>query len=106
MYQYIHTLTNTTRVSPLDTWKLSDLNIRPQTSQQVTLGFFKNLENGLEASVEGYYKWSQDVLDFKTGAQILLNEAIETEVIQGDGKAYGVEFLLKSLFDGFTGFLK
>jgi len=105
MYQYIHTLTNTTTVSPLDTWKLSDLNIRPQTSQQVTLGFFKNLEDGLEASVEGYYKWSQDVLDFKTGAQILLNESIETEVIQGDGKAYGVEFLLKKTQGKLNGWL-
>jgi hypothetical protein len=105
MYQYIHTLTNTTTVSPLDTWKLSDLNIRPQTSQQVTLGFFKNLADGLEASVEGYYKWSQDVLDFKTGAQILLNEAIETEVIQGDGKAYGVEFLLKKTEGKLNGWL-
>jgi hypothetical protein len=105
MYQYIHTLTNTTTVSPLDTWKLSDLNIRPQTSQQVTLGFFKNLQDGLEASVEGYYKWSQDVLDFKTGAQILLNESIETEVIQGDGKAYGVEFLLKKTKGRLNGWL-
>ena len=105
MYQYIHTLTNTTTVSPLDTWKLSDLNIRPQTSQQVTLGFFKNLDNGLEASIEGYYKWSQDVLDFKTGAQILLNESIETEVIQGDGKAYGVEFLLKKTQGRLNGWL-
>ena len=105
MYQYIHTLTNTTTVSPLDTWKLSDLNIRPQTSRQVTLGFFKNLENGLEASVEGYYKWSRDVLDFKTGAQVLLNEAIETEVIQGDGKAYGVEFLLQKTQGRLNGWL-
>ena len=105
MYQYIHTLTNTTTVSPIDTWKLSDPNIRPQTSQQVTLGFFKNLEDGLEASIEGYYKWSQDVLDFKTGAQILLNDAIETEVIQGDGKAYGVEFLLKKTKGRLNGWL-
>jgi hypothetical protein len=105
MYQYIHTLTNTTTVSPLDTWKLSDLNIRPQTSQQVTLGFFKNIEGGVEASVEGYYKWSQDVLDFKTGAQVLLNDAIETEVIQGDGKAYGVEFLLKKTNGKLNGWL-
>jgi hypothetical protein len=106
MYQYIHTLTNTTSVSPIDTWKLSDLNIRPQTSQQVTLGFFKNLNEGMyEVSLEGYYKWAQDVLDFKTGAQILLNDAIETEVIQGDGKAYGVELLLKKTIGRLNGWL-
>ena len=106
MYQYIHTLTNTTTVSPIDTWKLSDLNIRPQTSQQVTLGLFRNLEEGaFEVSVEGFYKWAQDVLDFKTGAQILLNDAIETEVIQGDGRAYGVEFLFKKTQGRLNGWL-
>lgn len=106
MYQYIHTLSNTTTVSPIDTWKLSDLNIRPQTSQQVTLGFFRNLQEGeFEVSVEGFYKWAQDVLDFKTGAQVLLNDAIETEVIQGDGKAYGVEFLLKKTQGKLNGWL-
>ena len=96
MYQFIHTLSNTTTVSPIDTWKLSDANIRPQTSQQISLGIFKNLnEQMFELSLEGFYKLSQDVLDFKTGAQVLLNPAIEQEVIQGDGKAYGVEFLIR-----------
>ncbi|NAS13064.1 TonB-dependent receptor [Poritiphilus flavus] len=96
MYQYIHTLSNTTTVSPIDTWKLSDSNIKPQTSQQATLGFFKNFEDDMfEVSLEGFYKRSQDVLDFKTGAQLLLNQQIETEVLQGDGRAYGVEFLLR-----------
>jgi len=96
MYQYIHTLSNTTTVSPIDTWKLSDYNIRPQRSRQVSLGLFKNIdEASYELSLEGYYKWSEDVLDFKAGARLLLNEQVETEVVQGDGRAYGVEFLLR-----------
>ncbi len=96
MYQYIHTLSNTTTVSPIDTWKLSDYNIRPQRSRQVSLGIFQNIDDAMvELSLEGYYKWSRDVLDFKTGAQLLLNEEVETEVLQGDGRAYGVEFLLR-----------
>lgn len=96
MYQYIHTLSNTTTVSPIDTWKLSDYNIRPQRSRQVSLGIFKNIDDaGYELSLEGYYKWSEDVLDFKAGARLLLNEQVETEVVQGDGRAYGVEFLLR-----------
>ncbi|MBW8242785.1 TonB-dependent receptor [Muricauda oceani] len=95
-YQFIHTLSNNTTVSPIDTWKLSDLNIKPQKGYQVTLGFFKNFkENMYELSLEGYYKRMEDVLDFKTGADLLLNENVETEVLQGQGKAYGVEFLLK-----------
>ena len=96
MYQYIHTLSNTTTVSPIDTWKLSDYNIRPQRSRQVSLGLFKNVdEASYELSLEGYYKWSEDVLDFKSGARLLLNEQVETEVIQGEGRAYGLEFLVR-----------
>ncbi|GMN09619.1 carboxypeptidase-like regulatory domain-containing protein [Croceitalea sp. MTPC9] len=96
MIQYIHRLTNNTTVSPIDTWKLSDLNIRPQRGNQFSLGFYKNFDGDTyELSLEGYYKRSDDILDFKTGAQLLLNENIETEVIQGDGKSYGAEFLIR-----------
>lgn len=95
-YQFIHTLTNNTTVSPIDTWKLSDLNIEPQTGYQASLGFYKNFnDNMYEISVEGYYKRMDNVLDFKTGADLFLNEHVETEVLQGEGKAYGVEFLIK-----------
>jgi len=105
-YQFIHTLSNNTTVSPIDTWKLSDLNIRPQKGYQATLGFFKNLnENMYELSLEGYYKRMDDVLDFKTGADLLLNENVETEVLQGQGKAYGVEFLLKKNKGDLNGWL-
>jgi len=105
-YQFIHTLSNNTTVSPIDTWKLSDLNIRPQKGYQATLGFFKNLnENMYELSLEGYYKHMDDVLDFKTGADLLLNENVETEVLQGQGKAYGVEFLAKKNKGNLNGWL-
>lgn len=108
MYQYIHTLSNTTTVSPIDTWKLSDSNIRPQKAHQYSLGLFKNLDdNNYEISLEGYYKKSKDILDFKTGARLLLNEQIETEVIQGQGRAYGVELLIrknKGRINGWLGY--
>src|SRR5690606_36819612 len=95
-YQYIHTLSNNTTSSPIDTWKLSDYNIKPARGTQYSLGLYKNFEeNTYEVSLEGYYKRSQDILDFKVGAQLLLNETIETEVLQGEGEAYGVELLLR-----------
>jgi hypothetical protein len=72
------------------------LNVKPQEAQQFSFGIFKNFSNSdLELSVEGYYKKSKNFLDYKVAAQILLNENIETELLQGDGKAYGIEFLLK-----------
>lgn len=93
--QYIHRLSNNVTVSPIDTWKLSDLNIKPQRGQQLSLGLFKNFESNIyEVSVEGFYKKANNILDFKTGAELLLNQNIETEVLQGEGKSYGLEFLL------------
>jgi hypothetical protein len=95
-YQYIHTLSNNTTASPTDTWKLSDLNIKPQSSEQISLGFYRNLnEDMYELSVEGYYKKLKNTLDYKTGAKLFLNKNIETKVLQGEGKSYGVEFLIK-----------
>ena len=105
-YQFIHTLSNNTTVSPIDTWKLSDLNIKPQTGYQASLGFYKNFkDNEYELSLEGYYKRMDKVLDFKTGADLFLNENVETEVLQGDGKAYGVELLLKKNSGRLNGWL-
>ncbi|MEM9076613.1 MAG: carboxypeptidase-like regulatory domain-containing protein [Bacteroidota bacterium] len=95
-FQYIHTLSNTTTVSPIDTWKLSDTNIEPAQAFQYSLGLYKNLQEDMyELSLEGYYKTSDNVLDFKVGADLLLNEEIEQEVLQGEGKAYGVELLMR-----------
>ena len=94
--QYIHQLTSNTTVSPTDVWKLSDINIKPQRGKQYSLGFFKNInKDGLELSLEGYYKTMSNILDYKTGADLTLNENIERELLQGKGQAYGVEFLLK-----------
>jgi len=95
-YQFIHTLTTNTTASPTDTWKLSDTNIKPQRADQFSFGLFKNINgNKYELSLESYYKLSDNILDYKVGADLLLNENIETEVLQGEGKAYGVEFLIK-----------
>ena len=95
-YQYIHTLSNNTTAAPTDTYKLSDYYIKPQRANQFGLGFFKNLdENIYEFSLEAYYKTSDNLLDYKTGADLFLNENIETEVLQGEGEAYGIEFLIR-----------
>ena len=95
-FQYIHLLSNNTTQSPTDTWKLSDLNVKPQSGQQFSLGLFKKTDyQNLEVSVEGYYKKSNNILDYKVGANLLLNENLETELLQGEGKSYGVELLLR-----------
>ena len=96
MRQYIHKVSNTMVMSPTDTWKLSDMYIEPQTGMQYSLGFYKNFNGGdLEASVEGYYKTLDNYLDYRSGAQLLMNDHLETEVLPTEGRAYGVEFMLK-----------
>jgi hypothetical protein len=94
--QYIHLLSNTTAIAPTDIWKLSDPNIKPQYGDQVSLGIYKNFSsNTVETSIEVYYKRLHDYLDYRSGANLVLNHHIETDVLSTHGKAYGVEFLIK-----------
>lgn len=94
--QYIHLLSNNTTEAPTDTWKLSDFNIGPQKAHQFALGLYKNVDDkNLVISLEAYYKIMKDILDYKIGSQLSLNENIEQDLLIGEGKAYGVEFLLK-----------
>jgi hypothetical protein len=105
-YQYIHLLSSNTTQSPTDTWKLSDLNVKPQSAQQFSLGLYKNLKDDIyEVSVEGYYKKSKNILDYKVGAELLLNQNIETQLLQGEGKAYGIEFLIKKSIGRLNGWI-
>lgn len=94
MRQYLQMLSNTTAISPTDIWKLSDQYIQPLLGDQLSLGYYKNLK-AWEISVEVYYKQMQNFLDYKGGAELILNHHIETDVINADGKAYGAEFLIK-----------
>ena len=94
--QYIHMLSNTIAISPTDIWKLSDPYIKPQQGNQISLGWYKNFRsNTIEASLEVYYKGLKNYLDYKSGAELVLNPHIETEVFNTIGKAYGVELLVK-----------
>ena len=106
IYQFIHSLSNNTTASPIDTWRISSNHLKPQGSQQFSIGVFNNQpERGLELSLEGFYKRQENLVDFKTGAQLFLNEYIETDVLQGEGEAYGVEFLLRKKKGRHSGWL-
>ncbi len=104
--QYLQMLTNTAAISPTDVWKLSDPNIKPQIGDQVALGYYKNFRNNtIEFSVEGYYKVTQNSLDYKSGAVLILNSHIETDILNAHGKAYGIEFLLKKMSGKVNGWI-
>ena len=96
MRQYIHKVSNSTVMSPTDTWKLSDISILPQTGTQYVAGAFRNfLNNTLETSLEVYYKTMNNYLDYRGGAELLMNPHLETEVAGVKGRAYGVEMMIK-----------
>ena len=104
--QYIHMLSNSAAISPTDTWKLSDTHIRPQIGDQLSLGYYRNLQqNSIELSIEAYYKNIIDIVDYKGGAKLLLNDKIETDLINGSGKSYGLEFFLKKKFGKLNGWV-
>jgi hypothetical protein len=96
MHQYIHKVSNTSIVSPTDTWKLSDPNIKPQKGWQVAAGIYHETKNKkYELSAEVYYKHIDDYLNYRNSAVLLMNPHLETDVISTKGKAYGVELQVK-----------
>lgn len=106
MEQFIHLLSNTTTISPTDIWKLSDPNIKPQNGYQISLGFYHNFKaNVFETSIETYYKQTNNYLDYRSGADLVLNHHIETDVIATKGHAYGVEVLIKKNAGKLNGWL-
>ena len=96
--QYIHLLSNTTASVPLDIWTPSTNNIDPQQADQFAVGYFRNFKDNLyELSFETYYKKFYNLIDYVDGADLVLNEFVEGQVLTGDGRAYGSELQLKKV---------
>jgi len=96
MRQYLFMLSNTVTISPTDQWKLSDYYIDPQSSYQYTGGIYHIFPKlGLSSSVELYYKYSKDIVEYKDGADFITSPLTETVVLQGLQSAYGIEFMLQ-----------
>ena len=94
--QYLHLLSNSTSISPTDTWKLSDYYLKPQIGDQLALGFYKMLINSsYETSAEVYYKEIKNMVDFKGGTNLIMNENSEEDIVTVKGKAYGLELILR-----------
>lgn len=106
MAQYLHLITNTQSPTPLDVWAPSDNFLKPQTSNQVALGYFKNLkDNDYSLEVETFYKTIDNRLDYIDGADLIANRAIEQVVLNGEARAYGLEVLFRKNVGKFNGYL-
>lgn len=96
MSQYLHIVSNTAASTPLDIYTPVTNNIKPLIADQITLGYFRNFkENMFETSAEIYYKALQNQLDYVDNAELLLNKYLESDLVQGKGRAYGLEVYLK-----------
>lgn len=105
-YQYMHMLSNSTSSQPNDIWVPSSNNIKPLIADQVALGYFKNLyDNKYSFSIEGYYKHLENQLDYKDHASLFLNEDIESQLLFGEGIAYGAELQIKKNGGKLTGWV-
>jgi hypothetical protein len=94
--QYLHLLSNSTSISPSDTWKLSDYYLKPQIGDQFAVGFYKMLFKGsYETSAELYYKEIKNMTDFKGGTSLIMDRNIEKDIVNVKGKAYGLELVFK-----------
>ena len=104
--QYMHLISNSTATSPIDVWMPSSPNIKPQSAHQTSVGYFRNLmDNAVELSGELFYKYMNDVVDYKDHASIIMNAQLEGELRRGVGKSYGAELMVRKNTGKFTGWL-
>ncbi len=106
MFQYMHLASNSTATFPLDLWFMSNPNVKPQYTDQVALGYFRNFrKNTIETSIELYYKKLYDIIDFKDHAMLAANPRIEGELRRGSADAYGLELMVKKQTGKLTGWV-
>lgn len=105
--QSLHLVSNSTSSNPTDKWIASTNIIKPEISDQFSIGFYQDLwGDKLELSVETYYKTMQNQIDYRDGADVFANnDAIESQLLFGKGRAYGIEWLLKKKAGKFTGWI-
>lgn len=104
--QHLHLLSNSVTTSPTDAWIGDSYNIKPEIADQLCAGYYRNFENNkYEFNVETYYKQMQNQVDYKNGADLQTAVDIESELLFGKGRAYGLELLLKKKQGRLTGWI-
>ncbi len=104
--QHLHLLTTSNLSSPIDRWISNTNYIKPEIANQISVGYFRNFADDMfEFSAEVYYKDLKNQIDYKDGADVAAREIIETELLFGKGRAYGLELFLKKKFGRFNGWL-
>lgn len=107
MVQNLHLISNTAASVPFDVWQPTTNNVKPEIADQIAIGYFKNFgkANDYETNIEGYYKKLQNQVDYVDGASLLLNELLEADLLNGIGRAYGMEVYIKKNNGKLTGWV-
>ena len=104
--QHLHLLSNATASTPADQWIGNSYNILPEIADQISIGYVQGFKkNNYELTTELYYKNIQNQVDYKNGADIYTVKDVESQLLYGIGRAYGLEFLLKKKEGQFTGWI-
>ena len=104
--QHLHLLSNSVASSPSDQWIGNSYNIKPEIADQLSVGYVTKLfKNNFELTAEGYYKYLQNQIDYKDGAEINTVSDVESVLLYGIGRAYGLELLLKKKEGRLTGWI-
>jgi hypothetical protein len=104
--QNLHLLSNSTGSNPTDLWIPSSNNVKPEIADQVSAGYYRNLSNNnYEFSTEVYCKFLQNQIDYKNGAELVANEKVESQLVYGKGRAYGLELYAKKKQGKLTGWI-
>ena len=105
MRQNIHLITNTSTISPMDVWTLSDARIRPQHGYQAAGGLYWTVASSVDLSLEGYWKRHYNGLDYLSGASLVMNPDLPSDLVRTEGKAYGVEFMVRKQLGKLNGWV-
>ncbi|MGH1335426.1 MAG: TonB-dependent receptor [Aureispira sp.] len=106
IHQYVHLLSNSNIGAPNDMWFPSTKLVKPEIADQVSLGVKQSFfDDKLTVSLEGYYKYLQNQVDYEDGADILLNPTIESQILNGKGWSYGGELLVQANLGNFSGWI-
>ncbi|MFI5203608.1 MAG: carboxypeptidase-like regulatory domain-containing protein [Flavobacteriales bacterium] len=104
-YQFLHQVSNSATTLPTDLWMPSGMHIKPQINDQVALGYFHQPFSGFEYSVETYYRWMNNQIDYRDNALLIFNELVEAELLFGKGYSYGAEWMISKTTGKFTGWI-
>lgn len=104
--QNLHLISNSNASSPTDKWVASTNIIKPEQANQYSIGYYRDFsEHQYELSAETYYKQLYNQVDYRNGANIFTNQPIETQLLYGKGRAYGLELLFKKKAGRLTGWI-